>query len=152
MKFIQEKLNDIGKVNFVTFFQNTTDNSNLSNIQTNEVSNVVADPNQCRVTYHWKVTRDGATMMNGDFWFSLRDVKDIVIKPYTQYQSELNASLGNPNFIITSTNPPLSAMMVRRPHDVVNLFPFTDADTADRAAKAFTHAVELCGGGNKDPF
>ena len=27
-----------------------------------------------------------------------------------------------------------------------------DADTADRLAKAFTHAVELCGGGSKDPF
>jgi peptidylprolyl isomerase len=29
---------------------------------------------------------------------------------------------------------------------------FDDADVADRVAKAMTHAVELCGGGNKDPF
>lgn len=27
-----------------------------------------------------------------------------------------------------------------------------DEDTANRLAKAFAHAVELCGGGNKDPF
>jgi hypothetical protein len=29
---------------------------------------------------------------------------------------------------------------------------FRDEDTADRLAKALTHAIELCGGGNKDPF
>jgi hypothetical protein len=30
-------------------------------------------------------------------------------------------------------------------------FYFHDEDTADRVAKALVHAVELCGGGNKDP-
>ena len=29
---------------------------------------------------------------------------------------------------------------------------FRDEETANKLAKAFTHAVELCGGGNKDPF
>jgi hypothetical protein len=29
---------------------------------------------------------------------------------------------------------------------------FGDDDVADRVAKALTHASELCGGGNKDPF
>jgi ribosomal protein L20A (L18A) len=29
---------------------------------------------------------------------------------------------------------------------------FRDEDTANRLAKAFTHAIELCGGGNKEPF
>jgi hypothetical protein len=31
-------------------------------------------------------------------------------------------------------------------------FTFRDEDTANRVAKAMVHAVELCGGGNKDPF
>jgi hypothetical protein len=31
-------------------------------------------------------------------------------------------------------------------------FSFRDEQTADRIAKAMTHAVELCGGGNKEPF
>ena len=34
----------------------------------------------------------------------------------------------------------------------MNMFPFTNADLANRVAKAITHAVELCGGGNKDLF
>jgi hypothetical protein len=29
---------------------------------------------------------------------------------------------------------------------------FADEDTANRVAKAMIHAVELCGGGDKDPF
>jgi hypothetical protein len=29
---------------------------------------------------------------------------------------------------------------------------FRDEETANRLAKALTHAIELCGGGNKDPF
>lgn len=31
-------------------------------------------------------------------------------------------------------------------------FSFRDEQTANRIAKAITHAVELCGGGNKEPF
>jgi hypothetical protein len=47
----------------------------------------------------------------------------------------------------------LTALVVRRPHGVMNLFPFTDADLADRVVKALTHAVELCGDGSKpEPF
>ena len=33
-----------------------------------------------------------------------------------------------------------------------NQFDFRDEETADRVAKAMLHAVELCGGGNKEPF
>jgi len=31
-------------------------------------------------------------------------------------------------------------------------FVFREEETADRVAKAMVHAIELCGGGNKDPF
>jgi hypothetical protein len=151
-KFLQDKLGDIGKITYVSFMQNTNDGSTFSNTITNEVSNVVADPSQCRIFYHWKTIRDGATVSDFDAWFSLRDVQDVTVKPYLQYQNEVNASAGIPNIVATSLNPPLTALLVRRPHNVSNLFPFTDADLADRVAKALTHAVELCGGGNKDPF
>jgi hypothetical protein len=152
MQYIQDKLSGIGRVSFVTFYQNTADNSSGSNIMTNEVSNAVANINPCRVANHWKATNGGATLMDIDAGIPLRDVIDITVKPFTQYQTELDASLGNPNLITTATNPALTALLVRSPRGVVNLFPFTDADTADRVAKAFTRAVELCGGGNQDPF
>ena len=152
MKFLQDKLGDIGKVTSVSFVQNTNDGSTSSNTFTNEFSNVAAYPDQCRISYHQKVTRDGATVADSDTWFSLRDVQDVVVKPWAQYQTEVNAGAGFPNFVVTSVNPPLTALLVRRPHNLSNHFSFTDADLADRVAKAFTHAVELCGGGSKDPF
>jgi hypothetical protein len=152
MQFLQQKLNEIGKVTFVLFTQNVTDGSTATITIMSEVSNVVADPTGCRVSFHWKTARDGAPATDQDFAFVLNSVQDIVVKPFPQYQSEVNASAGMPNIIVTSTNPTLTTLLVRR--SVANYFnfPVIDVDLADRLAKAFTHAVELCGGGNKDPF
>jgi hypothetical protein len=49
-------------------------------------------------------------------------------------------------------DPPVYALKVARPHHTFNTFYFLDEDLANRVAKAFVHAVELCGGGSKDPF
>ncbi|MGD0445551.1 MAG: hypothetical protein ABSA39_16570 [Edaphobacter sp.] len=152
MQFLQEKLNGIGKVSFVSFQHNTTSGEDNINTFTEEVTNVIADANQCRITFHWKATRDGATMSDIDAGVPLRDAQDVVIEPLAQNLNEVNAAAGNPNLIASSTNPPLTALLVRRPHGGVNFFPFTDSQLADRVAKAMTHAIELCGGGNKDPF
>jgi hypothetical protein len=43
-------------------------------------------------------------------------------------------------------------LVLRQPHGEDYTFRFTDANLADRVAKAILHAVELCGGGNKDKF
>ncbi|MGD0683066.1 MAG: hypothetical protein ABR990_13570 [Terracidiphilus sp.] len=152
MQFLQEKLSDIGKVTFLSYTQNTRNGSNTSETDSIEVSNVAVNANQCHITYHWKVIMDGRLDQDKNSGIPLRDVQDVVIKPYAQYQTELDASLGNPHILTPSTNPPLSALLVRRAHGVYNLFPIADADTADRIAKAMVHAVELCGGGNKTPF
>jgi hypothetical protein len=42
--------------------------------------------------------------------------------------------------------------MVRRPKGLENAFLFSEETMAGRVAKAIVHAVELCDGGNKDPF
>jgi hypothetical protein len=159
MQFIQDKLSDIGKVTLVASFQNTSNGGATSNTFTDEVSNVHpvsgagdANGNQCYVFYHWKSTRDGSTLQDMDYLVPLRDVEDIVVKPFEQYLNDIDAASGSPNLVVSSMNPPLTALLVRRPHNIMIPFPFSDASLADRVAKAFTHAVELCGGGNKDPF
>jgi hypothetical protein len=117
MKFIQDRLNSIGNVRFIAFVQNTADGGTFSNAYTNEVSNVVADQKQCRISDHWKATRDGSTLRDLDAWFSLRDVQDIVIKPYERAQTEATASAGDLKIVTTSTNPSVTALVVRRPRD-----------------------------------
>lgn len=152
MQFIQDKLGDVSKGSYIIFSQNTTDGSTFSNSVTYELSNIVADQNQCRISFHQKNTFNGRAAAGFDVWFTLHDVQDIVVKPMAQYQTESDASMGQPNLIATSTSPLMTLLLVRHPHGVVNSFPFTDADLADRVAKALTHAVELCGGGNTEPF
>jgi hypothetical protein len=119
---------------------------------TNETSNVVADPSRCRISYHRKEGSVGNTGTDQNYEFSLREVRQVVVLPYAQANNEWNAKNGHPNNITTSTNPPATELSVRRPHGEENCFYFTDEALANRLAKAFTHAAELCGGGNKDPF
>jgi len=152
MQFIQDKLNDIGKVAYVTFRQDVSDGRTATYTRTSEISNVVADQNQCRISYDRKGTGDGKTYKDENNVFSLRDVQDIMVRPWEQLETEYQAKNGYPNVIVTSNNPPITVLEVRRPHGEENIFLFTDANLADRVAKALTHAVELCGGGNKEKF
>jgi len=152
MQFIRDKLNGLGKVSYVMFFQDTNNSNAPPLTLTYAVSNVVADQSQCRISYHRNATIVGVNATADENAFSLRDVQEIVVKPFEQYQTERSAKLGTPNIIVTSTSPPLTVLIVHLPHDNEYNFRFTDANLADRVAKAMLHAVELCGGGNKEKF
>lgn len=150
MQFLQDKLSDIGKVTYTFSSHDSNTGQDRTDNFTNEVSQVRAS--QCRIDYHWDAEVVGADPIQGDYWISLHDTEDVVVEPMEKYQNELNASGGKSFMSITAVNPPMVALLVRRPHNVSNLFPFTDPSMADRVAKAFTHAIELCGGGNEEPF
>jgi len=152
IQFIQEKMNDVGKVAWVDFLQDAKDGSTWTETFTTELNNVIVDQNQCRFSYHRKVTDNGETDSDQNYFFSLRDVQDIIVKPEEQNQTDWIAQNGKPNIIVTSTSPSIATLIVHRPRGEMNTFRFTDANLADRVAKAMQHAVELCGGGNRDKF
>jgi hypothetical protein len=152
MQFIQEKMNDIGKAAWVDFLQDAKDGSTWTETFTTELNNVIVDQNQCRFSYHRKVTDNGDTISDQNNFFLLRDVQDIIVKPEEQNQTDWIAQNGKPNIIVTSTSPSIATLIVHRPRGEMNTFRFTNANLADRVAKAMQHAVELCGGGNKDKF
>ncbi|MGA3161548.1 MAG: hypothetical protein ABSC77_10045 [Terracidiphilus sp.] len=151
MQFIQEKLNGIGKVSYVDVFYAAVDGTTAENTYTDEISNVVADPSQCHISYHRKAIQNGKTYRDKENEFSMRDVQEIVVKPLEQFETESAVNNGITNVSIT-TRPPMTILEARLPHDMTYTFRFADADHADRVAKAMLHAVELCGGGNKDKF
>lgn len=152
MQFIRDKLSDIGKVNFVAYWHNTSENSDGSNIVSEEISNVAVDNTQCQISWHWTEIWHGVTGNNLDIEIPLRTVQKIEVMPNEQFRTEVYAKAGNPNMLEQSTSPAVTALLVRLPHNVSNYLPFTDADLANRVAKAMVHAVELCGGGDKEPF
>ena len=152
MQFLQDKLNDHGKASFVEFLQDVNTGPAGNFTITIETSSLLGDQSQCRISYHRKMAFNGKTLLDENQAFSLREVQEIVVKPWEKYQDETLAKNGTPNYTVTSSNPPITLLQVRRLHGEENVFLFTDADLADRVAKAMLHAVELCGGGNKDKF
>ena len=169
MKFIQDKLNDNNKTSWIDYAKPTRGaGSGWIDTVTHEFSSVVADTGQCHISYHiftkhsepyrWLATSDGRNN-NGknnkgeDISFSLRSVQEIVVKPWEQYETEWLAKNGHPDATVISSAPATTALVVRQPHGVENVFTFDDAALADRVAKAMVHSVELCGGGkSEEPF
>ncbi len=154
MQFIQDKVNEQGKIVFVALSHDTNDGSTWPTTFTSEISNVVANQNQCRISYHRKLT-SVAYLSNKDenVVFSLLDVQEIVVKPFEQVQTEWLAQNGQPETVVTSTTPHMTALVVTSIRGEENSVLFAGSTFADRVAKAMLHAVELCGGGSKpEPF
>jgi len=144
MSTIQKELNGIGTVSFTRFVQNTTGSGSLQKAFVEQFSNVVADPAQCKVSYHWKMWQNGAVTLDKDSWFLLPSVTSVAVESESQFLTDGNAANGHP-LVVTSTTPPVSVLVVHRA-SVYNGFPFTSATLANRAAQSVTQAVKLCGG------
>ena len=147
MRTLQGELSSIGTVSFTAFNRNTANGSASQYAAVNRVSNVVADPAQCRVSYHWTVWRNGGSQPIYDVGFSflLHDVTSVGIEPVSQVNTEGNAAGGHSNLVQTSTTPPITALVVHM-SSRRNYFPFTKSASANRAAATLAQAVKLCGG------
>ena len=147
MRTLQAELSGIGTVSFTAFNRNTANGSTSQYAAVNRVSNVVADPAQCRVSYNWTVWRNGAAqpLFEKGFSFLLRDVSSVTVEPVSQVNTESNAAGGHPNLVQTSTAPAITAVVVHM-SSRWNYFPFTNSVSAERAAETIGQAVRLCGG------
>jgi hypothetical protein len=146
MKTFQDELNSVGKITFVYITRNESNGSNSQVASVWEVSNVVADPAQCRVWYHFRQWDNGAAQptQDADFWFLLSDETGVVVEPVSRYLTGVFAAAGNSNVVVTSANPPIESVSVVRNKSYAE-FPFTDAGSANRFADTARKAGELCG-------
>jgi hypothetical protein len=79
-------------------------------------------------------------------------VQEIVVMPAEQLFKKNESNAGHPE-LSSTVDPPVFALVVKSSNgEVFNPFWFDDETLAHRVAKALLHAVELCGGGNKEPF
>ncbi len=155
MKFIQDKLNDVGPVDFVIYRHNDIQGDDDIGKVRAECTKVVADPGTCRVSYHLKYEGDlnFPPPHDYDVEFRLKDVQDVLVVPTDQFLNEKAAGAGHPEFSY-KVGPPVFTLKVRISHAKgVNAVHFLDEEMANRVAKAMVHAVEVCGGGGKpEPF
>lgn len=147
MQFIQDKLNSIGQVNWTAFVTDPSGNPQPPLQPGVQITVSTMDPSKCVMTYRYL---EPATHADSMRTVAFASVVNVTVEPWEQYY---NRVAGTTHQLRTATQPPtLYLSLVRANEKVHPGFFFQDADLADRVAKAMVHAVELCGGGNKDPF
>ena len=154
MKFIQDKLNAVGNVNYAAHWHDYGDGTDGLTQYSFKQSNVAADPASCWIKYHLKIVT-GTGLNDRDNGLYLPDVQDLVVTTGEQYankhflEGQLTLlSLENRSSHLlargSKTGKDEPALGVAKAGE--NVFVFTDEETANRVAKAMLHAVELCGG------
>ena len=145
MSALQNQLSSIRTVSFTAVGQNVLGRT-IRNDFVEEFSNVVANPAQCRVSYHWREWQNGAANQDKDSWFLLHNVTSIVVEPESQYLNDDPRAIGgNSDSNYAPTTPPVATLNVHAAGTGFG-FPFTDAALAHRTAATIRQAVILCGG------
>ena len=150
VKFIEEKLGAIGRVNWVQYIHDNTNGSDLTHKFSLERTNVRASVQGCRIDYHSWGSTDGGVQYDNDVGFALKDVEEVVVDTLEQHLKEANSKAGHPEWNIR-LDPPVFVIKAQKKNGGY-FFYLYDESLAHRIAKALVHAVELCGGGSKDPF
>jgi hypothetical protein len=153
MQFIQDKMNEQGKISYALY---THDNANGEDWPVYQisihVSNVVADPATCRITWHKVTTNGGKVGIDKDFSLDLRNVLSFEVRTSVQEAKMEDTANGHPALDKRQDPPYFSVTAKLKGNTETPLF-FSSEEMANRIAKAMVHAVELCGGGNdKEPF
>ncbi len=149
MRTLQEALGSNGIVSFNSLAHSKTSGKDFQTAYDDQVSNVVADPDQCSIAFHRKEWSTGATQINLDLdgRLLLREVTKVVAEPESQNLTEIFAAEGYPNVTVTSVTPPhVTVLLVQETYGRPNRFHFANAALANRAATTIAQAVKLCGG------
>ena len=152
MQFIQEKLSQLGTINYAAYnHDNSGQYSDWITQFSTTLTNVVADAAACKISFHEKRTKDGSVTSDADFGFILGEMQDVVVKPRAEVLKAKKHQRRPSHLGCEDRSPGLDAG-ARRNDNGEFLFYFFDVDLANRVARAMNHAVALCGGGKKEPF
>jgi hypothetical protein len=154
MKFIQDKLSEVGTVNFAGYIHDSASNQDGVQKLSSTTSNVVANSGACSLTYHRLVFNGGRKEHNEDVLINLRDVKSIAVLPDEQDWQEYLVKTGDTTKTVKDV-PDIYVLNIKLPKGVDHSIRIYEQEMADRIAKAMVHAVELCGGGSnnqQEPF
>ena len=152
MKFIQDKLNALGTVNFAGYVHDASNNADGVQKFSATISNVVANPGACSLSYHRLVYNNGRKEHNEDVFINLREVQNISVLPDEQDWQMYLVRTGDSTKTVKDV-PDITALVFKLNNGKDPTIRFYEQELADRVAKALVHAVELCGGGPKpEPF
>ena|ERR1035438_3359564 len=151
MQFIQDKMNEQGKINYALY---THDNSSGQDSPVYQISihaaNVIANPATCQITWHKVTTNGGKVGIDKDFSLDLRNVLSFEVRTSTYEAKMEDTANGHPE-LDKRQDPPYFAVTAKLKGNTETPLFFSSEEMANRIAKAMVHAVELCGGGQKSP-
>jgi hypothetical protein len=152
MKFIQDKLNEMGTVNFAGYVHDSSNNTDGVQKFSATISNIATNPGSCTLSYHRLVLNSGRKEHDENVVINLREVKNISVLPDEQDWQMYLVRTGDSTKTVKDV-PDISALVIKLNNGKDPTIRFYEQELADRVAKALVHAVELCGGGPKpEPF
>ena len=152
LKFIQDKLNEMGTVNFAGYVHDSANNTDGVQKFSATFSNVVANPGACTLSYHRLVFNNGSKEHDENVFINLREVKNVSVLPDEQDWQNYLVRTGDTTKTVKDV-PNIIALVIKLNNGQDPTIRFYEQELADRVAKALVHAVELCGGGPKpEPF
>jgi hypothetical protein len=152
MKFLQSKLP--GKVNYIVYFHDNITGTELPPMKRSfELSNVSADAGSCTIRFHSRFDngKNANNIIDRDDEISLKPVREITLMTMEQVIVQADAKAGHPERS-NKVEPALFLVVINLGEHRRMMLNFYDETVPDRVAKAMSHAVDLCGGGNQDPF
>ncbi|MGA7410096.1 MAG: hypothetical protein WBW33_06395 [Bryobacteraceae bacterium] len=159
MKFIEDKLNSIGKLNFIVFIHDNEAGKDWTNSWTIDLESVRASPEtarvipaNCRLDYHLSKVLDGKSVVDADRWLHLKTIQEIDVITFERSLKETIAKAGQLGLSVRADPPIFQVELQNKNGDEVGEFYILKEALANRVAAALNHAVELCGGGSKEPF
>jgi hypothetical protein len=150
MKFVQDKLP--GKVNYIVYGHDNIAGTDSVLKRSFVLSNVSADADACHISFHYQFDSGKNTgIVNKDEDIFLKQVRQVALKQMDQVIQQADAKSGHPERTV-KVDPPIFLVVVSKIDNHSMMFNFYEDTIADRVSKALLHAVELCGGGNQEPF
>jgi len=153
LKFIEKKLP--GKVNYAVYAHDSITGADGLQKRSFELSDVSTDAGRCYLGFHFRFDNGKNTgIVEKDYGVFLRLVEEITLTQWDQLLEQANAKAGHPE-VSVKVDPAVFLVVVRSKAGspfASMTFNFYDEGLADRVAKALQHAVDLCGGGNQEPF
>jgi len=150
LNFIQERLEAVGPVNYIVYFHDNKVGSDYTNSFREQNTRVQATAASCIVAYHTYLKQEDK-VTEANLGFRLKEVREVKVLTEEQVMRAGDANAGHPE-LTHRVDPPVFELVVERTDNKTNGFVFFDESVANRVAQALVHAVELCGGGSKDPF
>jgi hypothetical protein len=149
LHFIEGKLNDNGTVDYRGTYKNSDDSAvGTPLLISRKVKQAAADPFTCQVRFSLNTAYDAKPSFEEKFVISFRRVERLEVST----EQDAMSRRATPNNASTYSTVPVVYRLSIVSQGNGAVLQFGDEDITHRIAKAMKHAVELCGGGNKEPF